>query len=217
MSCNCNHGCVRNKCNRTCACPVPYLGIEQLADNISVLRFNINGMRTDYDFSNLIYQVQSDTSLQVNAVKRVLQYMAERHMDSISAQELGSVLHLADLGDVSTRNAQDGSMLVYNQGDNCGNGCYGTGASWSIWNALDSSSIKSSATYPMVFGNDGKPRTLQQPQNSDQFYLLAWNGKNQLSYAQIDTVSASSVVGTDGKKIALYLDPQTRAIVGVKE
>lgn len=189
---------------------MPYLGIEQLPDNLSVLRFSIDGKRTDYDFANLIYQNQSDTSLNADAIHRVLTYMAERHTDSITAQELGSLLHLADIGDVTTVGAETGSMLVYQKNSNCGEGCMGTQNVWKIWNALDAQ--VSSATYPMAFNSNGQAVTLQRPQDPSIQYLLGWNGANQLSY--ITPTKAAAKPATGGP---LYYDAASGQIVYVQE
>lgn len=223
-NCNCNsgpcatHPCEKSHCSRCdepCGRPAPYLGIEQLPDNISVLRFNIDGKRTDYDFTNLVQQTQTDTTLVVDVINRLLQYTAERHTDSITAAELGSILHLADLGDVSTDDAEDGSMLVYQKNNNCGNGCVGLQDSWKVWNALTNQ--VNSATYPLAFSASGKAQVLERPASPNQYYLLGWNAGDQFSYSQVPIVDTSRVVGTDGKKIALYLDPRTKQIVGVAE
>lgn len=212
MNCHCNR-C--NPCDRPCACPAPYLGVESLPDNISVLRFNLDGKRTDYDYKNLVYQTQTDTTLVADVIDRLLEYSAERHTDTITAQELGSILHLADLGDVSTANAVAGSLLTYQQANHCGEGCTGTQDNWKIWSALDEQINYS--TYPMVYSANGLPNVLQRPQNPNQYYGLGWNGNSQLSYSQPPIVDASRVEDPrhNGQKIALYLDPTTKQIVGV--
>lgn len=202
------------KCDPPCKCPAPFLGIEQLPDNVSVLRFNIDGKRADYDYSNLVYQTQSDTTLIADAINRLLSYQAERHTDTITAKELGSVLHLADIGDVSTKGAETGSILVYQKDSNCADGCVGLHDSWKIWNALDEQVIL--ATYPFVFAADGTARTIGRPAEPGQFYMLGWNGKNQVSYTQVQTAS-SAPVNTNNKKLRVYLDPNTRALVAVEE
>lgn len=203
-----------HQCDQPCACPVPFLGIEQLPDNLSVLRFNIDGKRADYDFTNLIYQTQTDTTLIADVINRLLSYSAERHTDTITAQELGSILHLADIGDVDTNGASTGSLLTYQKGTNCAEGCVGLRDSWKVWTALDEQI--SSATYPFVFSADGSAHVLQRPANANQYYQLGWNAQNQVSYSQVQTV-ASAPINTNGKKIALYLDPNTKQIVGVEE
>lgn len=209
-----SHFCKKkNRCGTSCDCPAPYLGIEQLADNISVLRFNIGGKRADYDFYNLIYQNQTDTSIRADMLKRALVYMAERHMDSISAQELGGLLHLADISDVDSTGAENGSMLVYHKDSNCGEGCVGTGDKWGIWNALDHQ--VTSASYIMVFDEEGQPKTLSQPSNPDRYYQLGWNSYNQLSYNEIPIIDYIPK-DIDGKQIALYLDPDNGQIIGVR-
>lgn len=185
--CNCNpkpcdtcHKDQCGTCDPPCKCPMPFLAIEQLPDNVSILRYNIDGKRADYDYTNLVYQTQSDTTLIADAINRLLAYQAERHTDTITARELGSILHLADLGDVDTKGAETGSLLTYQKNSVCGEGCIGLRDSWKIWTALDEQ--QSSATYPMAFAADGSPVTIARPQSPSRQYLLGWNGSNQLSY-----------------------------------
>lgn len=213
MNCNCKKsscgGCPGKRCEVQCACPAPFLGIEQVPDNVSVLRFNIDGKRADYDFYNLIYQVQSDTAISADAINRVLVYMAERHTDQITAQELGAILHLSDIGDVSTKGVEGGSMLTYQKSSNCGEGCMGTQDKWVVWNALDEQ--KSSATYPMAFDAEGHPTTIQRPSAPNKQYLLGWNAQNQLSY--ITPVKATTPPAQGGP---LYYDEASGQIVYVE-
>lgn len=179
-----------------------------------MLRFTLDGLKYEYDLTGLVKSLETRTSLTVNSIERVLTYMAEVGKDSITAAELGSMLHLADLGDVSSAGAKDGSLIFYEKSSNCGEGCVGTGDKWKPWNALDEQ--VSSATYPMVFNSDGKPKVLERPQSPNKYYQLGWNAGNQLSYSTVPIV-ATAPVGSDGKRIALYLDPDTNRIVGVKE
>lgn len=216
--CNCKSNscdpCRKLGCDAPCNSPEPFLGIEALSDNLSVLRFNIDGKRTDYDFADLIFNNQTDTSLTADAVQRVLTYMAERHTDSITARELGAIFHLADIGDVSTEGAKDGSLLVYKKSSNCGEGCTGIGDTWQVWNALDQQ--VSSATYAMVFSQDGKAQVLERPQNPSGYYQLGWNGGDQLSYSKVPIVSVAPT-NSQGTKTRLYLDENTNQIVAVRE
>lgn len=196
-------------CDQPCACPAPFLGIEQLPDNISVLRYNIDGKRADYDYANLIYQVQSDTVLVADAINRLLNYQAERHTDTITARELGSILHLADIGDVETKGATTGSMLTYQQGTECGEGCIGLRDKWKIWSALDEQ--QSSATYPMAYASNGAPVTIEPPQSPSRQYLLGWNGASQLSYI---TPTKATVAPAQGGPV--YYDETSGQLVYVE-
>lgn len=217
MNCNCQRGCGKcpsRKCDYPCACPSLFLGIEQLPDALSVLRFNIGGKRADYDFSNLIYQTQSDTVLVADAINRLLKYTAERHTDTITAQELGVILHLADLGDVNTSGASNGSLLVYQKDSNCAGGCVGVMDSWKVWNALDASAANLS--YLMGFNSQGDTQALAPPMNPGQYYQLGWNAQNRLSYSQLPTVP-NAPVNANGKKLAVYMDPNSKQLVVVEE
>lgn len=207
MKKNCN--------NNRCGCPAKALGIEELPDSNGVVEFTLDGKRANFDFSGLVHRAQTDTTLVVDIIKRLLIYSAERHTDSITAQELGSILHLADLGDVSTVHAQNGSLLTYQNDSDCGEGCVGDREVWKIWNALDEQ--VSSATYPAAFDAEGKMKTIQRPQSPNQYYQLGWNAGKQLGYHQPPVVDKSRTVGANGKRLALYLDPETREVVAVEE
>lgn len=213
MTCNCNqspcHSCGSKPCDLPCNSPAPFLGISALPDNISVLRFNIDGKRADYDFGPLIQQNQTDTSLVIDLIKRLLVYAAERHTDTITAQDLGAILHLSDIGDVSTKGAANGGMLVYHQDNNCASGCQGLSNTWEMWNALNAQT--STATYPMAFNAEGYPVTLQQPTNPNKQYLLGWDRGNQVSY--ITPTKATQAPATGGP---LYYDEQTGGLVYVE-
>lgn len=192
----------------------PTLDIEEMPDAVAMLKYNICGVSSWYDYTNMIKQTQTDTSVSVDAVKRVLKYMAERHTDSISAKELGSILHLVDMADVDGYDVDDGSFLIYQKDSNCADGCTGINNAWRAWNAL--SNTDTSINYIMGFDEDGGPLSLNRPTSTNQYHLLGWNATNKVSYYQ-PTVVASAPVDSDNKKWALYLDPNTKAIVVVKE
>lgn len=199
------NGC--DKCKKpTCACPEPFLAIDKVPTKDATYRINDNGKTALWDIKPAIIKGQTDTSISINSVLRVLQYFAERHTDTITAQELGSMLHLNDLGDVSTKGAEDGAMMVFKKNDTCPTGCYGTSNIWEPWNALDEQT--SSVTYGYGFNAQGQPATLQQPTNTSQYYNLGWNGNNQLSYTQ--PVESDYRLDSGGYYYQLCLDPNTK-------
>lgn len=209
MSCNCNKSSCK-ECGARCKCPRPQFGVEQLPDNVSVLRYTLDGLRSDYDYTNLVYQTQTDTTLVADIIARVLRYAAERHTDTLTAQELGAILHLADLGDVDTKSAVNGSMLRYQKSSNCGEGCVGTTDKWVAWNPLDEQ--VSSATYPMAITADGTPVTIQRPQNPNRQYLLGWDGAKQLTYITVTKAAAKPATGGP-----VYFDESTGGLVYVEQ
>ena len=179
--CKRSHKCEEPKCS-PCSCKKPVLEIEPMPEDPSTLRFNVNGVSSWYDFTNLVYQTQTDTVLSADAVNRVLKYMAERHVDTISARELGAILHIADLGDVDVKNSSNNSVLIYQKDSNCGEGCEGISNSWIAWNALEHGA-DSVQTF-MGFDANGTPISLQTPPNANQYYMLGWKANGKLGYSK---------------------------------
>lgn len=202
--------CSCDKCPKdNCACPEPFIDLDEVPNKPAVYRVNDNGKTAIWDLRNGIRQGQTDTTVSINQVLRVLQHFAERHTDTITAQELGAILHLTDLGDVSTKGAEDGAMMVYKKSDTCPAGCYGTSNVWEPWNALDQDNIVSSATYAYGFNANGQPVTLQQPLNPNQYYNFGWNGNNQLSYAQ-PAEETAPILDSQGYAYQMYINPTTK-------
>lgn len=208
----CKKGCGCNSC-----CGKPILDIDEMPDSVSILRFNMNGLSTWYDFGNLVYQTQTDTTLRVNAQKRFLAYGAERHDDIITHNELGSILHLADIGDVDISKLDEGSLLVYRKDADCGQGCEGINNAWTSWNSEDQ--LVDELRTIMGFDDDGRPRALNTPETTNETWLLTWNGAKEAGWSQ-PTEAVKPPTITEGEKTyayRLYLDPSSKQIVYVKE
>lgn len=205
-----------NECNQChkpqdeCGCARPVLEVTRRDDDSLVLKFNVNGVTTEYDFADLIRSGQSDTSLSVEVAKRVLKYVAEKHIDSLSAAELGSILHLGDLGDVDAKKAETGSQLVYKKDDTCAEGCVGTSNHWEVWNALDNTNAN--LTYISGYNAAGSPLALRRPTDPSKYSLLGWNAENQVSWLPFTTRS-SKVPGD----YAVYADRSTHQLYFVEE
>lgn len=210
--CDCCSNCQKPK--DRCRCPDQLLGIENLrADNLAYLTFNDGGRSVSYDFEPMIKATETDTSISVEQVKRMLKFMAERHIDYISAKELGAILHIADIGDVDITGVTDNSLFVYSKDSDCGSGCEGINNSWYAWNANEH--LTDSLQYLMGFDADGKPLSLNTPAHTDQYYQVAWRGGDKLGYTQPKEV-ASAPVDSDGKVWRAYIDPTTKELVYVK-
>lgn len=205
-----------NKCDcyQKCRCAKPVVSVEEVPDNLSLLKYSFDGISTFYDHENMILQTQTDTSLSADSIARVLKYMAERHIDSISAKELGSILHLADIADVDPTNIEHNSLLVYKKDTNCAEGCDGISNSWNGWNATTDQAT--SVQTVMGFDVDGAPHALQAPANANQYYNLGWNGSNKVSYTQPQEASIASVTDAQSKVSILAMDPSTKQIVAIK-
>lgn len=203
----CEHcGCPQKQCG----CAKPVLEVSRESNTSPALKFNVNGVQTTYDYADLVHDLQTDTSLAIDIAKRVLRFIAERHQDSLTAAELGSILHLGDLGDVSAKGAETGSLLFYKKDDTCGEGCVGTSNQWEVWSALNRTTDR--LVYAMGFDSTGSPFALRRPTNPNQFYQLGWNAENQLSYTQ-PAIATAKKPGD----YTLYMDKDTKEIYGVAE
>lgn len=207
-TCNQCDKCYSNpcKCKKSCAYPEPFIDLDEVPNKPAVYRVNDNGKTAIWDMRNGIKNGQTDTSLVVDIINRLLQYSAERHTDTITAQELGAILHLTDLGDVSTKGAENGAMMVYKQSDNCPAGCYGTGNIWEPFNALDEQ--VGSLSYVFGFNIDGVPATLQQPANANWFYNYGWNGNKQMSF-HTPPYESAPILDDEGYDYQLHMNPRT--------
>lgn len=206
--------CSCNKCPKdNCACPEPFIDLDEVPNKPGIYRVNDNGKIATWDLRKGIKETQTDTSLVIDIIKRLVRFTAERHTDTITAQELGVILHLNDLGDVSTKGAGDGAMMVFKKSDTCPAGCYGTSNVWEPWNALDEQT--NSAVYGYGFDAEGKPVSLQQPANPNQYYNFGWNGNDKLSYTQPPEETAP-IVDSQGYAYQMYINPATKQPYYVK-
>ena len=175
-----------------------------MPESVATLRFNFDGASTWYDYTNMIYQTQTDTTVSADALKRALIHMAERHTDVISAKELGSILHIADIGDVDITGIGDNALFVYQKNSDCAHGCQGIDNSWKAWNALEHQAT--SLDTIMGFDENGKPYTLQRPASTNKHYLLGWAANGKIQYLVL------TPFGDVTDKKPLYIDPETGEI-----
>lgn len=211
----CNHcnpcGC-KKKCERPCGCPESILSIEADPTNPTNLRFNLGGRSVWYDFDSVVKAGQTCTTLTVDSVARNLVYNAECQNINISGRDLGSILHLADIGDVDASTIKDNAVLVYRKDANCAENCEGKDG----WIGVDlSEEGQDNLDYIMGSDKDGDVRSLAPPANTNQFYYLAWAKQDKAKWVKVKTVSTAPNDGT--YKYPLYLDPTSGEIVAVKE
>ena len=197
-----------------CRCNQPVIDVESIPDNVAVLKFNFDGVSTYYDFTSMIKLTETDTSLSADSIDRNLIYKAERHTDTISAKELGSIMRLADISDVDISSIDDNSILMYRKDSDCAEGCEGINNSYVGWNATKNQAT--SVQTIMGFDANGKPYALQAPANANQYYNLGWNGSNKVSYSQPQDTTVAAVTDSDNKVSILVLDPNTKQVMSVK-
>ena len=213
--CNDCDPCRKKCCPEPCGCPTQLLSITTVHDDTPAwLRFNLGGKSIDYDFGPVVRAAETDTSMKLDIPNRSLVYNAERHIDSFSAAELGSILHIADIGDVDISGVTDNSLFVYQKDSDCGEGCEGINNSWIAWNSNEH--LVNNLTTVMGFDDDGKPKTLNRPVKTAEFHQLSWNGADKVGWTQPVEVATPPTDG-DGKVWRLYIDPTTKQLVYCKE
>lgn len=221
MKCNncCNDcdPCKKKCCPEPCGCPTQIMGITTVHDDTPAwLRYNFGGKSIDYDYDPVVKYAETDTSIRLDIPRRNLVFNAEKHVDSFSSSELGSILHIADIGDVDITGVTDNSLFVFQKNSDCGEGCEGIDNSWIAWNPLDSTNLVSNMKYVMGFDANGKPKTLNTPTNTARQHLLGWDKSGKLQY--IDLKDFGSTPPNDGTyKYHVYLDPNTGELGYVKE
>lgn len=205
-------GCEK-KCPKPCGCPEQILSIEADTTRPAYLRFNLGGRSVWYDFTSVVKSAETCTTLKPNITARTLIYDAECGRQTISAPELGSILHLADIGDVDATTIKDNAILVYKKDANCGENCDGKNG----WVGMDpSEEAGESLDYVMGSDANGRVSSLQPPANSTQFYQLTWAAGGKAKWQQ---PTKASVIPRDGNNKAwrLYVDPSNYSLVIVEE
>lgn len=206
-----------NECCKKCGDPCgseccgtgkPVIDVQSIPDDILTLSFNFNGVGTTYDYRSMVKAGETDTTLSADAIARVLKYMAEKHTDTISAKELGAILHLVDLGDVDGDAVEDNSLLVYKKNSDCSRGCDGVTNSWAGWTALDNQDT--SLALVMGYNSDGAPKSLSSPANTNQYYQLGWNAAGKAGWKQPRQVTSTNNL------VPVYMDKTTKELVFVE-
>ena len=207
IDCNC-----KRKCEEPCGCAEPVFSVEALPDDPTVLRFNVNGKSVWYDFSSVVTTSETATSLVVDAIARTLNHYGEKSNQTISAKELGSIFHLADIGDVDEATIKDNGILNYRVSSDCPEGCEGSSNEWVSTNPIEAG--RQSLDYILGSDADGKMFSLMPPSSASTFSYLAWTGANKAQWTKPTVVSTPPV--KDGKITQLYLDENTGEIVAVR-
>lgn len=209
------NNCECNKCKKDpCGCAEPVFSIEAMPDDPTVLRFNVNGKSIWYDFTPVVKEAETCTTLTVDTPNRTLNYLGECGENTISARELGAILHLADIGDVDANSIEDNGILNYRKDSDCGEGCEGVSNGWVSTSPIDVG--KDSLDYILGSDADGKMNSLMPPTDTNKFNYLAWRGADKAGWTTL-TEFATPPTDADGYKYAVYVDPATGQLGYVKE
>ena len=199
-----------NKCKEPCGCAEPVFSVTAMPDDPNTLRFNVNGKSVWYDFEPVTKAGETCTTVNIDAVSRTFNYHGECSDQTISAKELGSILHLGDLGDVKENTIADNGILNYRKTGDCGEGCEGDEDGWVASNPIEIG--EESLEYILGSDSDGKMRSLMPPTDTTTFSYLAWAAQDKIKWVKPTTISSASE-----DYAPLYIDKNTGEIVMVEE
>lgn len=103
---------------------------------------------------------ETDTTLKTDYSAATLNYHSEQHIDTITGEQLGSIIKLKELRDVDTPDPDNCSILTWNPGcSECGHGCEPLEAKWRAYkipNAgnSDIAAVDSQGYYHVLGKND---------------------------------------------------------------
>lgn len=138
MTCfNCNT-CGKDSCDGGCN-PAKYshgdISIVPNPFDSSIWMVTIQGATTKVKIPKIN---ETDTKLSTNYTSSSLIYNAERHTDTITGAQLGSLIKMEDLRDTETANADSCDLLVYNPFcSECGDGCKPKNPRWKSYHIPD--------------------------------------------------------------------------------
>lgn len=200
--------CKKPRCSDPCGCPKRVLSVEKM-DEPGFVKFNLDGHTVIFDFADVVQDSETETFLRVDQVSRLLKYMAEGHVNNVRAQDIGAILHLADIGDIDTNEVSQNSFLVYKKESDCGQGCDEVQNQWTVWNA--SEHLEDASEKIMGFNENDAPVAIQPPLHTDQFYSLMWRAGDKVGYRQPAQVSAPST-DANGFSRLLFENPTTHEL-----
>lgn len=207
-------GC-ENKCQKRCGCPESILSIEADSTDPAYLRFNLGGRSVWYDFGPVVKAAETCTHLSTDITSRTLIYDAECGRETLSARQLGSILHLADIGDVDESTIKDNAVLVYRKDANCGENCDGKNG----WIGIDlTEEADEEIDYIMGSDEDGQIKSLIPPADTRKTHYLTWEANGKAHWAQIKPATAPPVdPSTPNTVYRVYFDKSTGELVYVAE
>ena len=206
-------GCEK-KCPRPCGCPESILSIEADSEDPAYLRFNLGGRSVWYDFTPVVKAAETCTHLSTDLTSRSLIYDGECGRETISARQLGSILHLGDIGDVDASTIKDNAILVYRKDADCGENCDGKNG----WIGIDpSEESDDDLDYILGSDEDGKVKSLQPPVDTSQTQYLTWEANGKARWAPIKPATAAPVDPVTNTVARVYLYRSTGELVYVLE
>ena len=139
MTCDyCNNKCGSDPCDCGSCKPAKYgcdFDVQVSPFDPSIWMVTICGATTKVKMPKIS---ETDTKLSTNFTNASLIYNAEKHTDTITGSQIGSLINLEDLRDTDVANSDSCDLLVYNPHcTECGDGCSPKNPRWTGYHIPD--------------------------------------------------------------------------------
>lgn len=159
---------------------------------------------------------ETDTILSTNYSNASLIYNAEKHTDTITGSQLGSLIRVEDLRDTNC-DYDTPSMcyeLIYHKYGECGDGCKSAANEWATFSIDNENAKRDWLHYVRGVNVYGCPMFLDEPANPSQWYWTGWRTEgihNEFGYFQPRIVPSNNYPKDEnGSHIFITEDPNTR-------
>lgn len=159
---------------------------------------------------------ETDTTLSTDYSTATLNYSAERHVDQITGEQLGSLIALPNLRDVNIDYDFDAmcAEFIYHKYGECGDGCMSQEDAWSLFSIDQDGALQNQIRYVRGANTYGCPVFLDVPSNPDEYWYAGWRPNGQFGYYQAQEVPELPK-DEDGDYLVVSQDPSTKQpIVG---
>lgn len=159
---------------------------------------------------------ETDTSLSTNYSNASLFYVAEKHTDIISGEQLGQLIRIEDLRDTDCDYTTSSMCyeLIYRKYGECGEGCKSAQNGWVTFSIDNQNAKQDWLHYVRGVNVYGCPIFLDEPATPTEWYWTGWRTEgihNEFGYFQPRKVSSRNFPkDANGNHIFITEDPNTR-------
>lgn len=163
---------------------------------------------------------ETDTKLSTSYSDANLIYNAEKHTDTISGGQLGNIINVDQLRNVSIDFSLPGHCyeFIYHKWENCGDGCKSQADRWQNFNINSEGALRNGIKYVRGANEYGCPVYLDVPTDTDSYWWGMWrptDSGNGLEFGYIQPTQVTSLPeDADGNQMAISQDENGRPIYG---
>lgn len=155
---------------------------------------------------------ETDTRHSLNYSNATFNYSAEKHEETWTGAQLGSIITVGDLRDTKVDYDTDALCyeLIYHKYGDCGEGCQSVEDAWSTFSIDSQGALGSQIRYVRGANRYGCPYFLDVPNNPSQYWFQGWRGdQNENGYYQAQPV-ATLPTDTNGDPYVMSQNPTTK-------